>query len=43
MDKNFQIKDIYKSPDFQIVNYKKGLYIGEYTNKQRNGLGLFIT
>jgi hypothetical protein len=28
---------------FKIVPYKNGVYLGEFVNKQRHGLGVFIT
>ena len=43
LDPSFDIIKLTKSNIFQVVPYKNGVYIGEYVNKQRNGLGIFIT
>lgn len=43
IDDEFNLKMITKSPTFQVVAYKKGLYVGEFSNKQREGKGVFIT
>lgn len=43
MDQSFNINKLTKSIVFKIVPYKNGIYLGEFVNKQRHGLGVFIT
>lgn len=43
LDADFMLTDVAKSPQFAIVPYKNGLYVGEVVNGKRHGKGVLLS